>query len=98
MLKLPTKGIALGFIMAVAAFNTQAATSDYRVTEFPNGVVCYKLQGSNASCVYVPPTTPSQPTPEEEKKVRKGFKEVIQDSQQYASQLDELLKTMQGPK
>lgn len=93
MFKLPTKGIALGFIMAVAAFNTQAATSDYKVTEFPNGVVCYKLTPGNVSCVYVPPTP--QTTPQEEQKVGKGFKEVIQDSQQYASQLDELLKTMQ---
>ncbi|WOZ57593.1 hypothetical protein [Pseudomonas phage vB_PseuGesM_254] len=94
MSKLPTKGIALGFIMAVAAFNTQAATSDYRVTEFPNGVVCYKAVSVAPSCVYVPNTTP-QPTLEEEKKVRKGFKEAIQDGQQYASQLDELLETMQ---
>ncbi|WP_278939204.1 hypothetical protein [Pseudomonas helleri] len=98
MLKLPKAGIAFGFIMALSA-TTQAATSDYVVTEFPNGVVCYKLkhETDRSACVYVPPppaviAVPVEPAP------RKGFKEAIQDGQQYASQANELLNMLKADK
>lgn len=100
MFKLPKAGIAFGFIMALSA-TTQAAQSDYVVTEFPNGVVCYKLKhGTDRSaCVYVPPKPmpPTLPT-QEEKQIRKGFKEAIQDGQQYASQINELMQKLQPDK
>lgn len=97
MFKLPKAGIAFGFIMALSA-TTQAAQSDYVVTEFPNGVVCYKLkhETDRSACVYVPPAT----TPKEQKveTPRKGFKEAIQDGQQYASQANELLNMLKADK
>ena len=100
MFKLPKAGIAFGFIMALSA-TTQAAQSDYKVTEFPNGVVCYQVQrGGDASCVYVPPKPmpPTLPTQEEEKQIRKGFKEAIQDADQYALQVKELMQKLQPDK
>ena len=94
MFKLPKAGIALGLLMALSA-TTQAAQSDYVVTEFPNSVVCYKIKGGNASCVYVPATPPKE---QEVETPRKGFKEAIQDGQQYASQINELMQKLQPDK
>ena len=97
MFKLPKAGIAFGFIMALSA-TTQAAQSDYVVTEFPNGVVCYKLkhETDRSACVYVPPKPKQQE--QEVEAPRKGFKEATQDADQYALQVKELMQKLQPDK